>query len=179
MLEELKKDFRHVCEYTSRGRVKISIMNTEFCVFSLDNHRLEEAIQYNFTINDQTIKHDSTPKLLGVTLDEKINFELHTEKLEQKAFESSCIIKKGERKQSDKCEMYTAAVQGLSQPTIRVCSCSMADRQLCSIGKNLILGVPGTAGLEALEVEAGIKPLEIRREELSVRQAIQIMMKRG
>ena len=31
---------------------------------------------------------------------------------------------------------------------------------------------PGTTGLEALEVEAGIKPLEIRREELAVKQAV-------
>ena len=31
--------------------------------------------------------------------------------------------------------------------------------------------------LAILEVEAGIKPLDIRREELSVRQAVRIMMK--
>ena len=41
----------------------------------------------------------------------------------------------------------------------------------------MCLGVPGTASLEALEVEAGIKPLDIRREELSVRQAVRIMIK--
>ena len=39
------------------------------------------------------------------------------------------------------------------------------------------LGVPGTAGVDALEVEAGIKPLCIRREELAVRQAARTMMK--
>ena len=56
---------------------------------------------------------------------------------------------------------------------------------MCSIGKNpeertgcaVCLGVPGTADLEALEVEARIKPLEIRREELAVRLAVRIMMK--
>ena len=41
----------------------------------------------------------------------------------------------------------------------------------------LCLGVPGTAGIEALQVEAGVKPLEIRREELAVRQAARVMMK--
>ena len=41
----------------------------------------------------------------------------------------------------------------------------------------MCLGVPGTASLKGLEVEAGSKPLVIRREELSVRQAIRIMMK--
>lgn len=44
-------------------------------------------------------------------------------------------------------------------------------------GLAMCLGVPGTAGLEALEVEAGIKPLCIRREELAVRQAARIIMK--
>ena len=32
-------------------------------------------------------------------------------------------------------------------------------------GLAMCLGVPGTAGLEALEVEAGVKPLELRKEE--------------
>ena len=34
----------------------------------------------------------------------------------------------------------------------------------------MCLGVPATAGLEALEVEAGVLPLDIRREELAVRE---------
>ena len=41
----------------------------------------------------------------------------------------------------------------------------------------MCLGVPGTAGLEALEVEAGVKPLGIRREELAVRQTDKVMIK--
>ena len=35
----------------------------------------------------------------------------------------------------------------------------------------MCLGMPGTAGIEALQVEAEVKPLEIRREELAIRQA--------
>ena len=41
----------------------------------------------------------------------------------------------------------------------------------------MCLGVPGTARIEALEVEAGVKPLCNRREELSVRQAERTLMK--
>ena len=41
----------------------------------------------------------------------------------------------------------------------------------------MCLGVPGTAGLAAVEVEAGVRPLELRREELAIRQAARIMMK--
>ena len=33
----------------------------------------------------------------------------------------------------------------------------------------MCLGVPATAGLEALEVEAGVLPLDLSREELAVR----------
>ena len=43
----------------------------------------------------------------------------------------------------------------------------------------MCLGVPRTAGVDALEVEAGVKPLCIRREELAVRQAARTMMKLG
>ena len=34
----------------------------------------------------------------------------------------------------------------------------------------MCLGVPATASLEALEVEAGVLPLDLRREELAVRE---------
>ena len=64
LLEALKKDFRHLCEYTGRWQVKISIMKTELCVISLDTYILQEASEYNFTINDQTMKHNPTLKLL-------------------------------------------------------------------------------------------------------------------
>ena len=43
----------------------------------------------------------------------------------------------------------------------------------------MCLGVPLTAGVEALEVEAGVRPLDIRREELAIRQAAKVMMKDG
>ena len=43
-------------------------------------------------------------------------------------------------------------------------------------GLAMCLRVLGTAGLEALEVEAGVKHLSIRREELAVRQAARILM---
>ena len=44
-------------------------------------------------------------------------------------------------------------------------------------GLAMCLGIPRTAGLEALEVEGGVKPLELRREELAVRQAAKIITK--
>ena len=74
--------------------------------------------------------------------------------------------------------MYAAAVQCLSHPTIRVCSCSMADRQLCSITTSLVFRCSRNGWLGSIRGGSENKALEIRREEeLSVRQAIQILMK--
>ena len=42
----------------------------------------------------------------------------------------------------------------------------------------IYLGVPATASLEAFEVEAGILPLDIRREELIVREFGKTLQKR-
>ena len=41
----------------------------------------------------------------------------------------------------------------------------------------LCLGTPATSGLEALEVESGIMPLDLRREELVVRELTKILSK--
>ena len=41
----------------------------------------------------------------------------------------------------------------------------------------LCLGIPSTAGLEALEVGAGVVPLDLRREDLAVREITMIMAK--
>ena len=41
----------------------------------------------------------------------------------------------------------------------------------------MCLGVPATSALNAVEVEAGVLPLELRREELSIREGGKIMSK--
>ena len=41
----------------------------------------------------------------------------------------------------------------------------------------MCVGVPETAGLEAVVVKAGVKPLELRREEIAIRRAARVMMK--
>ena len=183
LLEELKKDFSHVCENAGRWRVKISMMKTEFCVFSLDNQVLEEAKDYNFSINEHTIKHNPTPKLLGVTLDEKLKFEPHTEKLEHRALKTVSLLRKVKETEgiNTKCmlQLYKALVTPQLENAAAVWqigNCASLEK-IQRKGLAVCLGVPGTASLEALEVEAGIKPLDIRREELSVRQAVRIMMK--
>ena len=46
--------------------------------------------------------------------------------------------------------------------------CELLDR-VQRRGLAMCLGVPATASLEALQVEAGVLPLDLRKEELAVR----------
>ena len=45
------------------------------------------------------------------------------------------------------------------------------------IGLALCLGCPNTASCEALEVQAGVLPLDLRREELAIREYTKSMVK--
>ena len=57
-----------------------------------DRHIGQDEIKV--TINQEEIKYNKTPKILGVTLDESLNFQSHISKEEQKANKalSSLII---------------------------------------------------------------------------------------
>ena len=57
-------------------------------MFSLSNHVLKEAREFTFVIDGQTINYNSTPKILGITLDEKLKFKKHIENVERKARQS-------------------------------------------------------------------------------------------
>ena len=183
LLEELKTDFRHVCLWASRWRVKLSILKTEFCIFSLDNHILEEARKYEFVTDGQKVQHNPTPKILGVTLDEKLKFERHTEQLERKASKTLALLRRVKETEvmNSKCmlQLYKALVAPQLEYAAAVWQVGNCDclEKIQRKGLAMCLGVPGTAGLAAVEVEAGVRPLELRREELAIRQAARIMMK--
>ena len=55
LLEELKTDFRPACMWASRWGVNLSILKTHFCIFSLDNHILEEVRKYEFVTDRQKV----------------------------------------------------------------------------------------------------------------------------
>ena len=93
-MEILKEDFKEIIQWATKWRLKLSIVKTEFCMFSLDNQVLEEARKYKFVIEQQDVKYNSNPKILGVTLDEKLKFEKHIELVERKALRSLDSLKK-------------------------------------------------------------------------------------
>ena len=183
LLESLKVDFKEVLKWARKWRLKLSIVKTEFSMFSLDNQVLEEARMYNFDFEGQIVKYNPKPKILGVTLDEKLKFETHVEMVERKALRSLNSLRKVKETEiiSPSCmlQLYKGLVipqLEYAAPVWQIGNCSALEK-IQRKGLALCLGIPGTAGLEALELEAGVKPLELRREELAVRQAAKIMTK--
>ena len=183
LMEILKEDFKEIFKWATKWCLKLSIVKTEFCMFSLDNQVLEEARKYKSVIEQQDVKYNSNPKILGVTLDEKLKFEKHIELVERKALRSLDSLRKVKETEiiSTNCmlQLYKALVVPqleYAAPVWQVGNCGSLEK-IQRKGLALCLGIPGTAGVEALEVEAGVKPLDLRREELAVRQAAKIMTK--
>ncbi|VDI43508.1 Hypothetical predicted protein [Mytilus galloprovincialis] len=82
----------------------------------------------HLVLGNQPIKYNPNPKLLGVTLDEKLTFSEHINIIEKKAGKSLGILRE---------------IKGI--------------------------GVSATASLEVLQVMAGVLPLDLRREEMAIR----------
>ena len=109
-------------------------------------------------------------------------FDVHTEQVERKALKSLDLLRRVKETESISTQCMLHLYKALIVPVGICCSC-LADWQLWGLekvqrkGLAMCLRVPRTSGLEALEVEARVKPLSIRREELAVRQAARILMK--
>ncbi|MCG8113581.1 MAG: reverse transcriptase domain-containing protein, partial [Candidatus Thiodiazotropha taylori] len=183
LMDSLKDDFKEVINWANKWRLKLSIVKTEFCMFSLDTKVLDEARKYTFAIDGQTVKYNQNPKILGLTMDEKLKFDCHLEVVERKALRSLDSLRKVKETEliSTGCmlQLYKALVAPIlvyAAPVWQTSDCVGLDK-VQRKGLSVCLGIPGTAGLEALEVEAGVKPLKLRREELALRQAAKIMTK--
>ena len=51
LVERLKENFKEILAWTKKWRLKLSIVKTEFCMFSLSNQVLEEARDHTFVID--------------------------------------------------------------------------------------------------------------------------------
>ena len=83
------------------------MVKTEFCMFSLNNQVLEQAKEFTLVIDGQTITYNPTPKILGITLDEKLRFEKHIENVERKAIRSLDSLRKVKETKS---KLYVTAI---------------------------------------------------------------------
>ncbi|VDI56199.1 Hypothetical predicted protein [Mytilus galloprovincialis] len=134
-------------------------------------------------LQGKELKYNPNPKILGLTLDEKCNFNKHIDTVEQKAQKSLGIIRniKGIAKVSTKIliqiyqsivlstMLYASSVWQINNNT-HIDKLNAIQRK----GLALCLNQPATASIEALEVVAGIVPLDLKREEAGIRQIAKI-----
>ena len=163
--------------------MKVSVEKTEVCVFSKEKELLANP-QIDIKINGNKIPYNPTPRLLEVQLDESLSFSKHIHKIEQKAEKTLSVLRRVSitEKMSTKSllQLYKALVIPQIEFAAPVWQNSTSVETLNRIqrkGLSLCLGVYATAALNALEVEASVLPLELRREELSIREGGKIMSK--
>ena len=179
LIQDLERDLKTIVEWTKKWRMKIYIDKTEFCVFS----RLSEVISQEIIMNNMKIKKSSAPKLLGLILDGKLTFLTHMDSIERKALKAAAalhVVGKSEQVSTkNMIQLYKSLVLPHLEYVSSVWQIGNCE-QLNKVQRKclaLCLGIPSTAGLEALEVEAGVVPLDLRREDLAVREITKIMAK--
>ena len=174
MVRGMEVDLEEIRIWVKKWRMKLNILKTEYCIFSKEQSMLDLDIEIK--IDNTNLKRTRKPKLLGVTLDEKLTFQEHVKIVERKAqkmLSALRILGKTERNvPTNMVRLYKSIVVPQLEYAASVWQsgkCEILDR-VQRKGLALCLGVPATASLEALEVEAGVLPLDLRREELAVRE---------
>ncbi len=66
----IKQDLITVMQWATKWRMNVNLEKTEICAFSRSDNVIQEARQIEMKINDTNIQYNTTPKILGVTLDE-------------------------------------------------------------------------------------------------------------
>ena len=79
-----------IMEWSRKWRININADKTEYCIFSrLKQHPGHTILK----LNNKILKYNRNPKLLGVTLDEKLNFGQHIQNIERKAGNSLQMLR--------------------------------------------------------------------------------------
>ena len=182
MVQDMEIDLEEIRMWVKKWRMKLNIQKTEFCIFSKDQEILDMDIEMRMA--DKNLKRTRTPKLLGVILDERLTYQEHVKSVEmnaQKVLSALRILGKTERiDPANMVRLYKSIVVPQLEYAAAIWQsgkCEILDR-VQRRGLALCLGVPATASLEALQVEAGVLPLDLRREELAVREFGKICAKR-
>ena len=158
----------------------MNIEKTEYCVFSRTG-MIKDNI--SISLNRESLKYNPTPKILGLTLDEKLTFSSHINILEQKASRTVGILRqiKGIAKISSRIliQIYQNLVGSILSYASSIWQIGN-DSQLKKLdsiqrkGPSLCLDLPSTASVETLKVADGVIPLHLRREEMAIRDLAKI-----
>jgi ribonuclease HI len=158
----------------------MNIEKTEYCVFSRTGMIKDNIC---ISLNRKSLKYNPTPKILGLTLDEKLTFSFHINILEQKVSRTVGILRqiKGIAKISSRIliQIYQSLVGSILSYASSICQIGN-DSQLKKLdsiqrkGLCLCLDLPSTASVEVLGVAAGVILLHLRREEMAIRDLAKI-----
>ena len=155
---------------------------------------LDEILNLIVKLEDKLLKCVEETKLLGVILDKRMNFQSHLEYVERKAstaLGSLMIVGKTEKiSPVNMIKLYKSIVVPhleYAASVWQIADCGRLDKiqrkgLALSLGCMSAVSLPSTFAppdhpREALDVQAGVLPLSLRREELAVRECTKIMAK--
>ncbi|CAG2243558.1 unnamed protein product [Mytilus edulis] len=179
MEKQVQKDLNIIQDWTKKWRINLSIEKTEYCIFS----RNGPIKKMNLQLEGKLLKYNCNPKILGVTLDEKLSFLKHIENVEQKAHKAISLLRmiKGVAKVSTKIllQIYQSIVLSTLEYASSVwqtCETNITDKlnKIQRKGLAICLNVTPTSSVETLEVVSGILPIHLRREEIATRTLAKI-----
>ena len=126
--EAMEEDLANIKEWTKRWRMKLNAEKTEFCLFSRKTD--EDLSNVVIKMDGKFIERTESPKLLGITLDEKLNFQKHIDAVEKESYQGCCIIDSGMPLRTDKCSKYAEIIPKYSTSSYGIWIHSMANRKL-------------------------------------------------
>ncbi|CAG2224358.1 unnamed protein product [Mytilus edulis] len=183
MKERTSEDVKTILKWTEKWRINVNLESVKVCLFSKGN---TDAEQKTLKVNSFSYRHSPTPRLLGVTLDEKLKFDTHINLMQKRANNAIYVIRDikgmGGISRSKLLQIYNSMVRSIMEYACPVWQITSAEnmKKLEAVqrkGLSICLGLPGTSGREAMEVEANIQPIDLRIEEISVRELAKIQSK--
>ena len=185
--KKVSDDVGKILIWCKKWRMKLSLGKTEVTLFHTKSTFESAEKECVCKADGKELKYNPHPKILGITLDEQLNFQEHVNKTEKKASIALRILRevKGISKISSKklIELYVTLIRSIIEYGCLVWqTVARPDlRKLENIQRKALaicLDLPWTSSREAMEVAAGVVPLDLRFCEIAVRDVAKIAAKR-
>ena len=151
-----------------KWKMSVTFTKTEVVFF------LEQDLPiFSFKIGEATIGYNPPPKILGITLNEKLTFMYHLQITEKKASRTLKIIREVKGIDtiftSKLLRLYSTLVRTILEYRSSIWQCSKSTSLLDRVQRKALAICLGLPSLEAMVVAAGILHLEFRFAESAVR----------